>query len=55
MEQQKSRQDFWYTRNGHGVGFWDRGLGKVGDDLSTLARNEHGRDLYLGDDGLIYS
>lgn len=27
-------RDFLYTRNGHGVGFWDRDLGKVGDDLA---------------------
>lgn len=28
-------RDFWFTRNGHGVGFWDRGLGDVGDRLSA--------------------
>ncbi|AXQ69622.1 hypothetical protein HOU03_gp146 [Caulobacter phage CcrSC] len=31
-------RDFWYTRNGHGVGFWDRGLGEVGDKLSDACR-----------------
>jgi hypothetical protein len=25
--------DFWLTRNGHGAGFWDRGLGEVGENL----------------------
>ena len=30
--------DFWMTRNGHGVGFWDRGLGEIGDKLSAVAR-----------------
>ena len=30
--------DFWLTRNGHGTGFWDRGLGDVGDRLSEIAR-----------------
>lgn len=30
--------DFWMTRNGHGVGFWDRGLGDEGDALSEIAR-----------------
>lgn len=30
--------DFWLTRNGHGAGFWDRGLGTVGDRLSDAAR-----------------
>lgn len=29
--------DFWLTRNGHGVGFWDRGYGEVGDALSKIA------------------
>lgn len=22
--------DFYFTRNGHGVGFWDRGIGQIG-------------------------
>lgn len=30
-------RDFFYTRCGHGVGFWDRNLGEVGDQLSKLA------------------
>ncbi len=30
--------DFWYTRNGHGVGFWDRGYpDEIGDALSESA------------------
>jgi hypothetical protein len=33
---ERAGKDFWYTRNGHGVGFWDRGLGDVGDQLSAL-------------------
>lgn len=31
--------DFWLTRNGHGAGFWDRGLGNDGVLLSEAARN----------------
>ena len=27
--------DFALTRNGHGTGFWDRGLGEMGDMLSN--------------------
>lgn len=46
--------DFWLTRNGHGAGFWDRGLDALGDRLSAIAEQMGGRDLYLGDDGLIY-
>ena len=51
---ERAGHDFWLTRNGHGAGFWDRGLGQVGDDLSTLAKHEGSCALYCGDDGLIY-
>lgn len=39
--------DFWYSRNGHGVGFWDRGMGDVGEDLDGIAaaQGEHYLDL----------
>lgn len=30
--------DFCLTRNGHGAGFWDRGLGERGERLSDAAR-----------------
>lgn len=30
--------DFWLTRNGSGVGFWDRGLGDIGDRLTDIAK-----------------
>ncbi len=46
--------DFWLTRNGHGVGFWDRGLGALGDRLSAAAKVYGEVDLYVGGDGLIY-
>lgn len=46
--------DFWLTRNGHGVGFWDRDLDALGDRLTAIAEQMGGRDLYTGDDGLIY-
>ncbi len=29
--------DFWLTRGGHGVGFWDRGLDALGDRLTAAA------------------
>lgn len=47
--------DFWLTRNGHGVGFWDRGLGIVGDRLTDAAHVWGSYDLYVGDDGLVYA
>lgn len=30
--------DFYLTREGHGAGFWDRGLGELGDYLTQLAK-----------------
>lgn len=46
--------DFWLTRNGLGVGFWDRGYGAVGDRLSKAAKAYGSKDIYVGDDGLLY-
>lgn len=45
--------DFWLTRNGHGAGFWDRGLGKVGDAMSEAAKTFGSKDCYLDQFGLI--
>lgn len=47
-------RDFWYSRNGHGVGFWDRGLGQIGDKLHAACKKWRELYLYRGDDGLIY-
>lgn len=30
--------DFALTRNGHGAGYWDRGLGTIGDLLTEAAK-----------------
>lgn len=46
--------DFWLTRNRHGAGFWDRGLGDLGERLSAAARVYGSVDLYPGDDGKVY-
>lgn len=47
--------DFWLTRCGHGVGFWDRGLGELGDQLTALCKGHGDVCLYLGDDEKVYS
>lgn len=31
--------DFWLTRNRHGAGFWDRGLGAAGERLTKWAHS----------------
>jgi hypothetical protein len=41
--------NFWLNRNGHGVGFWDKQLGLVGDKLSEIANKYDEVWLYLGD------
>ncbi len=55
----RAGHDFWLTRNRHGAGFWDRFYGdqpgtSLGNELSDCAKGYGPRDLYLGDDGLVY-
>lgn len=45
--------DFWLTRNGHGAGFWDRGLGERGDKLTSLSKSFASRNVYI-DAELLY-
>lgn len=45
MDAEQAGHDFWLTRNGHGAGFWDRGLGERGDRL-TAASKPYG-EVYL--------
>lgn len=46
--------DFWLSRNRHGTGFWDRGLGDIGDRLHKAATVYGSCNLYAGDNGLLY-
>lgn len=52
--QRQAGRDFWFTRNGHGVGFWSRNMGDVGDALAESAYLYHAAHVYRGDDGLVY-
>lgn len=54
MSDEQAGHDFWLTRNRHGAGFWDRGLGAVGDQLTAFARPYGECDLYIGDDNLVH-
>ena len=38
--------DFYLTREGHGAGFWDRGLGIVGDALTYIAKPYGSSDYF---------
>jgi hypothetical protein len=46
--------DLWLTRNGHGAGFWDRGLGEQGEKLTKIAKSMGEKYLYRGDDNKLY-
>ena len=50
---EQAGHDFWLTRNGHGAGFWDRGLGEIGDKLSKIAKSFGSSYVYRTDRGKI--
>lgn len=47
--------DFWLTRNNHGVGYWDRGLGEAGIELSNKALELKNVELYVDDNKLYFT
>lgn len=56
-DEQRAGNDFWYTRCGHGIGFWSSGLGDIGDKLSEACGFRTAfpnRDVYLGDDNKVH-
>ena len=48
---EQAGRDFWFSRNGQGVGFWDRGLG----DVDVAAKIYGESTAYAGDDGKLLS
>jgi len=54
MESEQIGHDLWLTRNGHGTGFWDRGLGEKGETLTKLASSMGTKNLFWGEDGKIH-
>lgn len=56
-DETRAGHDLWYTRNGHGVGYWSRDEledGDLGERLSEAAKLAGVCDVYEGDDGLLY-
>ena len=45
--------DFWLTAARHGAGFWDRGLGDLGDRLSEAARTHNMPWLFVDEQDRI--
>jgi hypothetical protein len=54
MNAGQAGHDFWLTRNGHGAGFWDRGLGDKGKRLSEASKVYGDYGLYVGDDSKLH-
>lgn len=50
QEPEQFAHDFWLTRNDHCAGFWDRGLGEIGDVLTKAAKTFGSCDLYLNEE-----
>lgn len=44
--------DFWLTRNHHGSGFWDRGMGELGEKLTELSQSYGEQHPWLNEDTL---
>lgn len=54
---EQAGRDFWFTRNGHGVGFWDREIltaGELGAALTEKTNAFGPIDAVYGDDQKIY-
>ncbi len=60
LDDTQAGRDFWYTRNGHGVGYWDRkaespeaaaALERLSEAAQKLGDTWGG---YIGDDGKAY-
>lgn len=48
--------DFWFTRNGHGVGFWDGSYAEpAATHLTRIAKQFGETSLYVGEDGKVHA
>lgn len=54
IDPHQAGHDFMLTRQGHGTGFWDRGLGDKGDRLTRHAK-VYGEHNIEAENGFIYS
>ena len=42
--------DLWLTSRGHGTGFWDRGMGEIGDRLTEACQDRNHSVVFLHKD-----
>lgn len=54
LDLEQAGHDFWLTRNRHGAGFWDRGLGDKGERLTKASHGYGEVCLVVGDDGKVH-
>jgi hypothetical protein len=54
LDAEQTGHNLWLTRNGHGTGFWDRGLDERGDRLTKSAKDLGPSSVYVGDDGELH-
>jgi hypothetical protein len=54
LDPEQVGHDLLLTRDGHGAGFWDRGLGERGDRLTAMAKPYGDSNFHVGDDGKIH-
>jgi hypothetical protein len=56
LDPKHAGHNFWLTRNHRGAGFWDGGYPEdTGKRLTDAAHSFGECNLYVGDDGLIYT
>jgi len=54
LSEESIGRDFWFTRNRHGTGFWDSGLGKIGETLTENAHAYGESNMYVWSDDQLY-
>jgi hypothetical protein len=52
LDESQTGHDLWLTMQGHGAGFWDRGIGALGDQLTKAAKT-FSADCWIGRSGWI--
>jgi hypothetical protein len=53
LTEEQIGHDFWLTRSHAGAGFWDRGLGEVGQKLTEIAQEFGELNVFEETDGTL--
>lgn len=55
IEADQAGHDFCLSRNGHGAGFWDRGLGDIGNKLHSITKSYGSVTAYPSNGKIFFS